>query len=115
MYRINLKSCISALTMATSALASMQVAAEIKAREITAAPLTEINEVSDARQVASSRDTANLRCWQYGKLLFEETHLGGNSVPARKDTLVFSSSADSEQRKLHLINAGTATCLYEEI
>lgn len=65
---------------------------------------------------ATARDTANLRCWQEGKLLFEETHLNKEGTSAPKNAMIFSAelAADATQQ-IHVFEAGSATCMYKKI
>ena len=58
----------------------------------------------------TARETTTLRCWQEGKLLFEETHLSDGSSP--KNAMTFAAE---DERKIHLFNTGTATCMYKKI
>jgi len=52
---------------------------------------------------------SNLRCWQEGRLLFEEINL--TVVPSKADASIQFEFNDSK-RQLHLMKIGDATCMY---
>lgn len=109
--RIQFISACALLTM-TAVLSAMQASADVKTRADAAV----LNSVAST-EAPSARDTSNLRCWQYGELLFEETHLGDSKVGG-SSVMVFegdSSAGKAADRELYLINTGSATCLYEKI
>ena len=96
--------------------ASFGTVAEVKTKAIG----KNLIDLAKADTEVSARDTSNLRCWQYGELLFEETHLSEKKLSSAENMLVFESDTrpgyqNGNDRKLFLINAGSATCLYEKI
>lgn len=104
-------SCALFVTM--SVLSAMQVSAEVKTK---AAAVVQTGVAGT--QVTSARDSSNLRCWQYGELLFEETHLSDRKLSSQNSVLVFEDdgkSGEANDRELYLIDTGSATCLYEKI
>jgi len=57
---------------------------------------------------------AQLRCWQDGVLLFEETNLKDQSLAAQANTLYFQKQDQSERNeKVYLMQLGQSTCLYK--
>lgn len=65
------------------------------------------------------REISSLRCWQEGKLLFEEVRLTGEEASqtlAQNNSRVFSMSPkEGSKQKIHLFETGTATCMYKTI
>ena len=110
MYRLTIPSTLALMALASASVLSN---AEVKTQHGIKKP-TDLTKV-EAR--VSARDTSNLRCWQYGELLFEETHLSEKKLSSTDNMLVFGSGAGraDDDREIYLINAGSATCLYEKI
>lgn len=107
---------ISLLALFAVAGSSLSVTADVK----TQASETKLSDLASAEPAVSARDTSSLRCWQYGELLFEETHLSETRLSNTENMLVFESDTrpgyqNGIERKLYLINTGTATCLYEKL
>ena len=108
---------------------SFQITAATKALLITALGTTLLAgsanaELATQRSMAdnhgsaiqgSSRNSSKLRCWQYGGLLFEQSHLKARKLSEDNTVLVFEDDGSTRDRELHLIDLGTATCLYEKI
>lgn len=56
-------------------------------------------------------DVSQLRCWQYGKLIFEEN---GWSAKIKESALVYEF-VERGSSKLYLMNFGNSTCLYRKV
>ncbi len=57
---------------------------------------------------------SNLRCWQEGKLLFEETEVNERSLKQARQVLVFDQERKDAAGEIYLIESGSATCLYKK-
>ena len=103
---------LSSLTMLLAVtITSLQVNADVKAKEAT----NKVATLAEAETTVSGRETSNLRCWQYGQLLFEETHLSNKDLSPESNALIFEGAGDSKDREVVLISTGSATCLYKKI
>lgn len=69
-------------------------AADSKARENVAKP-------------AANAGDYQLRCWQYGQLMFEENYLG---IPADSPAFALRMT-DRNRAPVYLVESGSATCL----
>lgn len=58
---------------------------------------------------------SNLRCWQEGVLLFEETGLREQVSRQADEVLVFEREAQNKGAEILLIQSGSATCLYKKV
>lgn len=85
--------------------------ADVAPQKATEPPST----LADTGNEVKATDTplSSLRCWQYGKLLFEQNGLVDNKPDKRQPMQVFSDNDRAGGRKLYLFETGTATCLYE--
>lgn len=106
----------SLLALFTVAGSSLGVTADVKPQAST----NSLVDLASVEPAVPARDTSSLRCWQYGELLFEETHLSETRLTSTENMLVFESDArpgyqNGIERKLYLINSGSATCLYEKL
>ena len=81
MYRLTIPSTLALMALASASVLSN---AEVKTQHGIKKP-TDLTKV-EAR--VSARDTSNLRCWQYGELLFEETHLSEKKLSSTDNMLV---------------------------
>ena len=97
----------------TTGVAS-QVGAQVKTKN-TAATQVGALETELAAKSADVRELSNLRCWQDGKLLFEETNLNERALASSKQVMVFDTTESGEQGEVFLIETGSATCLYKKI
>lgn len=105
---------LTTITIATCAL--LTAASSYSIAAVSAKPSPSI-ALADTTTVGkkSARDSSSLRCWQYGELLFEETHLAASSLSSNNNVITFENENDASERQLYLINTGSATCLYEKI
>lgn len=62
----------------------------------------------------SDPNRSSLRCWQYGKLLFEEMDWRGDSLTDKKDVLSFAHVSLRNQT-LSLVDLGETVCLYRKV
>ncbi|MDX1452592.1 MAG: hypothetical protein R3183_08530 [Oleiphilaceae bacterium] len=84
---------------------------------------TELQKNSEASQQMSHEEPrnsmplsrSNLRCWQEGKLLFEETQVNERSLERARQVLIFDQERAYEPSQLYLIESGSATCLYKKV
>lgn len=112
-------SAIASTALLTVAIGTTIMAGQVTA-DVKASPaanqklLQSLQANATPESIQSARDTSNLRCWQYGELLFEETHLNERTLNA-KGMMVFEDNGSGQDREIYLINAGSATCLYEKI
>lgn len=105
---------LAIVTSVTALAAGTKLAnAEVTTNAPQAERQQQIAEAQPERQAA--RDTSNLRCWQEGELLFEQTHLKNKKLSDKNNIMVFEDDGSSKDRELYLIDVGTATCLYEKI
>lgn len=56
---------------------------------------------------------ASLQCWQYGKLLFEESGLENQTIKNKKGAEVFEKHG-ARDHKVYLFSSGSSTCLYKK-
>lgn len=93
------------LTLGTAS----QAGTDLKAAHKAAAINTQTGV--DASTVAPA---SNLRCWQDGTLLFEETNVSERSLNTAQQVLVFERAQKDKNGELFLIETGSATCLYKK-
>lgn len=110
--RILLLSAVLVWPLATTGLsaAGTKVTAEAPV-PVMDLPLPPQESVESAQR----RPVSNLRCWQEGQLLFEETRVQGESMSSSARAWVFSQKLPRHSGELVLIETGTATCLYRNI
>ncbi|GAA3965546.1 hypothetical protein [Allohahella marinimesophila] len=58
---------------------------------------------------------SNLRCWQDGILLFEETNLYEAGLSKSEQSIVFERMDGMKQGDVVLIESGTALCLFKQL
>lgn len=79
---------------------------------------TEHSAAAASKNIGVDASTAvpasNLRCWQDGTLLFEETNVSERSLKAAPQVLVFERAQQDKNGELFLIETGSATCLYKK-
>jgi len=90
-----------------------QVGAEVKAKQAIETVTVPVRESAPADN--TPRSTSNLRCWQDGRLLFEETDLNERALDKAGQIAVFDRNDDISQSRLFLIETGSATCLYKKV
>ncbi len=73
--------------------------------------LEEKNKSSD--EISMQKPKSQLRCWQYGKLIFDEKDWDQLNKNTSRNTIVYRHKINSVT-KLFLMNVGTSTCLYEK-
>ena len=61
----------------------------------------------------SKVENSQLRCWQQGKLLFNEMNWHSFTVANKENVLNFTKD-DKDNRTLSLINMGETICLYQK-
>lgn len=93
---------ISSMTFSSATMAGM-VNKELS-EELTASPVTGKTDPNHA----------SLRCWQNGKLLFEELDWQSFSINNKDNVLSFEHKELNKQ-SLSLINLGETVCLYRKI
>ena len=73
-----------------------------------------VTESSNKSREKSNHETSTsqLRCWQYGTLIFEETNLTAKQLPAGDKEVIFARKGG--QDKIHLFNLDGAACMYRE-
>ena len=87
-----------------------------KADVSTASGLDRQQHIDSIASLNANRDShSNLRCWQYGKLLFEENQLKAKKLSDKQNMLVFENESGSQARELYVIDTGSATCVYEQL
>ncbi|MEK6748381.1 MAG: hypothetical protein AABY83_04155 [Pseudomonadota bacterium] len=69
--------------------------------------------VKAVEKMTKNSPASQLRCWQYGTLIFEETQLIAKQLPSGDKDVVFLKK-DGSQEKLHLFNMDGAACMYRE-
>lgn len=67
------------------------------------------NQKSDAKDSQDDLRHSQLRCWQYGKLIFEVT---GWVASENKNNEMRLHKADNKSEQLYLTGMDNATCLY---
>lgn len=112
MNRLKITSLFTAITLVSAIVVTHSVSADVT----TKSDANQFANVAVKESAVLARDTSNLRCWQYGELLFEETHLSEEKLGSTDNMLVFQGGSDDDKkRQIYLINAGSATCLYKKI
>lgn len=65
-------------------------------------------------QLHSDPNRSTLRCWQHGKLLFEEADWRSFNIKDQKNVLNFTHKTLRNQ-SLSLVNFGETVCLYRKV
>ena len=114
MKKLALYTLLPAIVLTTAAPQAISKA-QIKAGALTPTEPVAASLVTGTNSSGkSARETTTLRCWQEGKLLFEESHLKDSVMPGK--ARVFNSEVQTgNTSKIHLFESGTATCMYKEI
>lgn len=111
-------SCLGIIGILLTLASASQVGAEVKARQDSSdtAALTQANPETAAAKSTSSKvqSFSNLRCWQDGTLLFEETNLNDQALAKAKQVLVFDQKDVQGEGEVFLIETGSTTCLYKK-
>jgi len=68
----------------------------------------------NAARLASDPDRSSLRCWQYGKLMFEEVDWRAFNLSDKKNVVNFSHKTLRNQT-LSLIDLGETFCVYRKV
>lgn len=73
-----------------------------------------VNAAAKAREISRklAEDSSTLRCWQDGRLLFEERRVSEPVMEDDDDALRFKAQG-KDNAALMLIDFGEATCLYK--
>ena len=90
-----------------------QVGAEVKTKNVALNVAGALATELPAKKT-EVREVSNLRCWQDGKLLFEETNLNERALASSKQVMVFDTASSGDQGEVFLIETGSATCLYKK-
>ena len=91
-----------------------QVGAEVKTKNVALNVAGALETELPAKKT-EVREVSNLRCWQDGKLLFEETNLNERALASSKQVMVFDTASSGDQGEVFLIETGSATCLYKKV
>lgn len=104
-------SCLGIVGILLTLASASQVGAEVKARQAESEGATQ-----SAPQIESdsAQKLSNLRCWQDGTLLFEETNLNGQGLAKAPKVLIFDREGKSGEGEVFLIETGSSTCLYKK-
>ena len=89
-------------------LVAIAVFADTQARDVK---VLKSDRVVDGKPLKSS----NLRCWQYGQLLFEEIDVKLSDGALRKGGFHFDAGKNNPAQQLQILELGTALCLYREV
>ncbi len=89
-----------------------QAGAEVKAKQTPVSKLIGATAEETLPSAGDQKSVSNLRCWQDGTLLFEETNITGRALESARQVLVFDQQ--SKTGELFLIETGSATCLFKK-
>jgi len=68
----------------------------------------------NSAKLASDPDRSSLRCWQHGKLLFEEVDWRSFDINDKKNVLTFAHKTLRNQ-SLSLVDFGETVCVYRKV
>lgn len=88
-------------------MASIVGSAEVKVTQ-------QKNLAPGQNSIHANTPASNLRCWQYGELLFEETNIRHDATKKQKMQLIFDGEKTNSAKQIYLIDMGSATCLYRK-
>lgn len=99
------KKIICVFFLAGSLFVGMLVQADISPKVGTS--------ITDGK-LAKGPQKSSLRCWQYGKLLFEENNLQNQTMKNNREAVVFEEIKIGG-KTIYVFELGATTCLYKKV